>query len=132
MRYPSQIRTHVFCSKDCAKVFTSSRMTKYNQNENPLNTSEGWTVDMKTKVRERELRSKTPVNGVYKSYPKYYGRHAHRVVAERNIGRELQSGEVVHHIDENKANYDSANLIVFASQSEHAKCHAVNRKGMVI
>src|SRR5262245_23999669 len=44
------------------------------------------------------------------SYPKGEGgRHKHRLVVETVLGRPLNRGEVVHHIDENRQNYDPSN-----------------------
>lgn len=67
--------------------------------------------------------------GKGKSYPKMYGKHAHRRVAEQELGRQLMPGEIVHHKDENKLNYQAENLEVLASQSEHAKLHHFGMKG---
>jgi hypothetical protein len=61
--------------------------------------------------------------GEGKSYPKLNGRHAHRAIAEKKIGRPLRRGEIVHHEDENRLNYDENNLEVLASQSEHMRLH---------
>lgn len=60
--------------------------------------------------------------GECKTYVKFRGRHLHRVVAERKLGRPLIPGEVVHHIDGNKRNNEPANICVI-SQSEHIKIH---------
>lgn len=65
--------------------------------------------------------------GGRRSYPKLYGRHMHRVVAEQKLGRALRPGEVVHHIDGNKHNNTPANLEVLSSQSEHASLHGHTR-----
>ena len=46
----------------------------------------------------------------------------HRKVMETKLGRPLQPGEVVHHIDKNKRNNDPSNLTVM-SRSEHIKIH---------
>jgi hypothetical protein len=61
-----------------------------------------------------------------KSYPKIGGRHAHRVVAEKKLGRALLPGEVVHHDDENKQNYSEDNLIILPSQAAHARLHVAH------
>lgn len=122
MRYPSVIREHNFCSRECAKTFTSSRMSDYNRNDNVKNTSEGWSDEQREAVRHREQKNKGPCGK--NTYPKEHGRHAHRVAAEKKIGRKLKPGEVVHHIDGDKHNNDPENLIVFKNQQEHVKYHA--------
>lgn len=57
-----------------------------------------------------------------KAYPKIGSRHAHRVNAEKAIGRPLRRGEIVHHEDRNKLNPDPNNLVV-TTQSEHVRLH---------
>lgn len=57
-----------------------------------------------------------------KSYVKENGVHQHRIVAEKILGRKLEKGEIVHHIDHNKKNNDPSNLQIM-TQSEHAKLH---------
>ncbi len=76
------------------------------------------TNEFREKLRNAKLNT-----GEGKSYEKYFGRHLHRIVAEQMLGRPLQKGEVVHHIDENKRNNLPSNLRVFASQAEHVKHH---------
>lgn len=53
----------------------------------------------------------------------------HRYVIEKDIGRELETKEHVHHIDENKLNNCLSNLQV-VSPSEHRKIHAQKRRGV--
>lgn len=47
----------------------------------------------------------------------------HILVAEKMLGRPMESGEVVHHIDHNRSNNTMSNLMVFASQKDHAAFH---------
>lgn len=50
--------------------------------------------------------------------------YEHRLVAERKIGRPLNPGEVVHHIDHKRSNNDPDNLIIFASGADHRRYHS--------
>lgn len=45
----------------------------------------------------------------------------HRYVMEQHIGRYLEPGEVVHHIDGNPRNNAIENLRLYASQAEHIR-----------
>jgi len=62
------------------------------------------------------------------NYKKFHGKHEHRIVAEKIIGRKLRSDEVVHHIDGNKHNNKPENLMIM-SQSEHIKLHIEQGNG---
>lgn len=58
-----------------------------------------------------------------RTYTKTDGRHAHRVVMEQVLGRQLRPGEIVHHKDGNKLNNAPENLEIISSQSEHTRVH---------
>lgn len=60
---------------------------------------------------------------------KYRQKHLHRVVAEQLLGRPLEKGEVVHHIDRNKKNCSPDNIEVCSSQSDHCKIHKFGKRG---
>ena len=62
-----------------------------------------------------------------KTYKKVRGRHEHRIVAERMLGRKLLRDEHVHHIDGNKRNNTPSNLQVLTS-AEHLRLHALERR----
>lgn len=62
-------------------------------------------------------------------YRKVDGRHEHRVVAEAVLQRPLAPGEVVHHEDLDKLNNFPTNLIVFPTQTQHARHHAQGHPG---
>jgi hypothetical protein len=51
------------------------------------------------------------------------GIHEHRRIAEMILGRSLNKGEVVHHIDGNILNNAISNLQILPSQAEHARLH---------
>ena len=120
----SAVREHNFCSVDHFRKWCSERMSDYNKSKNPMNKK--WTKKMRLKKREQVLER---TGKGEKAYNKFLGRHEHRVVAERMLGRKLKKNEVVHHIDLNKQNNDEKNLVVLPSNSEHSHLHQILKKG---
>lgn len=105
-----------FCSKRCVALGSPERLA--------------WFAEVGRLNGERsgdEQRGK----GEGKSYRKFRGRHLHRVVAERKIGRQLLPGEVVHHIDGDKLNNHPDNLEVL-SQAEHMRRHGLGLPGVAL
>lgn len=49
--------------------------------------------------------------------------YVHILVAEEILGRHLTKDEVVHHIDKNRQNNNTENLMIFASQTDHSFYH---------
>ena len=62
--------------------------------------------------------TESPANGAHA------GVYIHRIIAEWVVGRKIQKGEVVHHLDGNKKNNNPDNLQVM-SASSHARMHAI-------
>ena len=105
---PAQFRRakNHFCSKKCHMKFMNREL-------NPTRM----TPEVRKKISDSRINS-----GEQKTYQKLNGRHTHRTVAEQVLGRPLQEGEIVHHIDGDKRNNDPSNLMVM-TQSEHARLH---------
>ena len=126
-------KKHAFCSRQCLADFSnksknpdgymclkdytnmSAHMSELNESLNPTRM----TQEVRRKVRDARLNT-----GAGVTYAKYYGKHEHRVIAELVLGRHLLPKEIVHHRDGNKRNNIPDNIVVFPSQSAHAKHHA--------
>lgn len=117
--YPSKYGVNNYCCASCRKAAMSMR----DKENNPK---------LMTDAVRKKLHDSRLGSGEGKTYEKTYGRHTHRVVAESMLGRHLIPGEVVHHIDGDKRNNSPENLMVFSSQSEHAKWHAAQKKKEVM
>lgn len=68
---------------------------------------------------ERRRLKPTRRDGYYRQQS---GKHFHREVVERELGRELTSKETVHHVDLDKLNNESSNLFV-CSKEKHGSIH---------
>lgn len=108
---PSKATKRSFCSRKCHMETLNAELNPYRM-----------TAEVRRKIRLSRLDS-----GGGESYSKTYGKHTHRVVAEKMLGRKLLKGEVVHHIDKNKRNNKPENLMIFKSQKDHAAWHARER-----
>lgn len=50
-------------------------------------------------------------------------RKEHMVIMEKVLGRPLQQGEIIHHIDGNKLNNNPENLVLFPDEKTHRQTH---------
>lgn len=134
-RYRSQVKPHNFCSRECLGSYSNKAKNPEHYNElKDLEPVSRHMSELNRKMNPSrmtpEIRAKLRASRIKKdatSYPKLYGVHEHRIVMEHKLGRKLRLGEVVHHIDGNKRNNDPNNLMLFASQAEHAAWHQAKR-----
>ena len=84
----------------------------------------------KEKIGTTIVRDKDHYPYVYvgKNYPYGNGRNSirkHIFVMQEHIGRKIEKGEIVHHIDGDKLNNNLENLYL-TTTAEHNKLHAVS------
>ena len=84
------------------------------------NSPERNAIVARTTVAQRAARQRDTGEG--KTYRKWFGRHEHRQIMERIVGRRLTADEIVHHKDGNKRNNDPANLEL-TNRADHARHH---------
>ena len=75
-----------------------------------------------SRISSKKRGNKQRGRGKGLGYTKLNGKHEHRVVMEKKLGRKLKSNELVHHKDENKKNNNQNNLQL-TNRSNHAKIH---------
>ncbi len=94
----SHLNHRLTCSRKCGGKLHSQRMSGENH------------------PRWKKIKSPT------KKYNWIQGRYAHRLVMERYLNRELDSSEIVHHINENPKDNRIENLQLL-TRAEHFKLH---------
>ena len=102
-RNECHIQEHNFCSRSC--------LNEWHKDNRIGNSSPRWGGGVHIQDGYLFLRQD---DGSYKA--------EHRIIMEKELGRELNSDEIVHHIDENKKNNSIDNLVVL-TRAEHAKIH---------
>lgn len=131
-RAPSKLKRHNFCSRRCLGAFASAHSAEYADHSkaaahmaelNRALNKTRMTAEVRSKLRARRLE-----HSECHGYEKTFGVHTHRLVAAEKLGRPLHPGEVVHHLDGDKRNNAPSNLMVFASQAEHARWHKLHNK----
>lgn len=104
-------------SKFSNEIFCAAHVQRIRRWGDPFYTTPEEIRRANNRVAQKTFGKRQP-----HTYVKLNGRHEHRVVMEKIVGRKLSKDEVVHHIDGNKHNNDPSNLQLM-SQSEHMRIH---------
>ncbi len=104
------------CGAECMRVYVARLGSAWcKENNKPGRLSE----ESRQKIGKANRKPPDQVKG----YLSQKGRHIHRIVAERMLGRPLRKGEIVHHLNGDKHDNRPENLEVLPSRSEHNKLH---------
>lgn len=93
------------------------------------NKGKEWSEESKHKMSLARL-GREPANkgrGTPSEYLSAQG-VSHRSIVERQIGRALKAGEIVHHWDEDKKNNEPSNLALLRHHAAHNRLHAFARR----
>ncbi len=139
LRYPCQMKgkKFAFCSRTCLSNFSNKQRNpvRYSELKDYTGQSENMRrINLKMNCGRMNMTTRTKLRNAHlgsgegKGYTKYYSRLAHRVIAEKKIGRPLKPEEVVHHLDFNKRNNHPDNLMILPSKADHSRYHAKLKK----
>ncbi len=109
-----------FCNRDCARRNNLKYDDSEAQSSRGYDRHERWTGPGSTGYIRPDGYRSIHVDGVKVL--------EHRHVMALKLGRPLKPGEIIHHIDHDRANNDPANLELVVNQSTHVAEHHQTKK----
>ncbi len=127
--YPSKVKLGrgKYCSKSCSNSVTLIKKGQHLSPETEIKQGE----PLPEHIHKNQL-GKIPWNdnGITSSGQDYrrtrvdgHSCREHRLIVQKEIGRELHTWEIVHHVNENKSDNRIENLWVFANTKAHTRHH---------